>query len=263
VLTGLFKIEVVKLQGPFRFSVKPAKYIDVCFCYNTLWCNKYEGKFMTTEMTEKLEAEFVSLVKQSWKTHQIYYWNDCVDEILIGAVINASLEKEYLLIDIASEQPYAYAAAVSTTQTQPEMGVSRGGLPINSHFLRFENPKDNSRLIYKLDRITTDLAETKVLGQLANVTIGYGEKAKNFTQTMDILKQELKTSFVDTSEPGIITFDADMNSGYVYAQVSIIINISDYNVENQLGNIDYDKLNYHIEAVVHSLKKYLKGRGIV
>jgi hypothetical protein len=226
-----------------------------------------EGNYMSTQLSEKLEAEFVSLVKQSWKTHQIYFWNNSVDEILIGAVINASLEKGYLLIDIASERPYPYSAATTSTTGASTTGAPPTGpisaIPINAHFLRFESPKDNSRLIYQLERITTDLAETKVLGQLARVTIGYGEKASNFSQTLDILKQELKSTFVDTSEPGIITFDANMSSGYVYAQVTIIINIADYNLEDKISHIDYDKLNYHIEAVVHSLKKYLKGRNII
>lgn len=214
---------------------------------------------MSIETNDKLEAEFVSLVKKSWKTHQVYFWNNSVDEILIGAVVNASLEKGYLLIDLVSERPYNYYARASASDP-----TATGYLaPINTHLLRFEDPKDNSRLLYQLERITTELAETRVLGNLAKVTIGYGKKADNFNQVVDSLKQDFKSSFVDTTEPGIITLDAEMISGYVYAKVPIIVNISDYNIDNKLGNIDYDKLDYHLQSVVHSLRKYLMGRGLI
>lgn len=213
---------------------------------------------MTTEHQEKLEAEFVSLVQQSWKTHKIYSWNNSVDEILVGAVINANLDKGYLLIDIKSERPYLYS-----TSGENDPSAGRYKTPINSHFLRFENPDDASRLIFQLDRITTELTDTKVLGHLAKITIGYGERANDIAQVFDTLKQEFKSSFVDTNEPGIITFDAEQMAGYVYAKVPIILNLADYNKDNEIANIDYEKLNYHIEAVVHSLRKYLRGRNMV
>lgn len=214
---------------------------------------------MSLDLSEKLESEFVDLVKQSWKVHQLYSWNNAVDEILIGAVITTNLEKGYNLIDIKSVDPFYSAAATPSSGAEtPSPGYKQ---PINSHFLRFENSADASRLIYNLERITQNLVETKVMGQLCNITVGYGEKSANFGKMLETLKQELKSTFIDTSEPGIVTFDADMSSGYIYAQVSIILNIADYNKDNQVTNIDYDKLNGHIEAIVHSLKKYLKGRN--
>jgi hypothetical protein len=216
---------------------------------------------MTTERTEKLEAEFVSLVQQSWKTHQFYFWNNSVDEVLIGAIVNAGLEKGYLLTDAVSEQPYSYRYSSTSSESDPTAG--RFSQPINSHFLRFEDPKDKSRLIYQLDRITTKLSDAKVLGQLARVTIGFGQKAKDMNHVFQAMKEEFKSSFVDVNEPGIITFESDESAGYIYAKVTIIINIADYNKENKIANIDYEKLNYHIESVVHSLKKYLKGRNLI
>lgn len=217
---------------------------------------------MTQETTERLETEFVSLVKKSWQIHEVYFWNNSIDEVLIGAVINASLEKGYLLIDIKSEHPFSYATEGQLT-VGSESDATGCVAPINSHFLRFENPQDSSRLLYELNRITTSLSEAKTLGQLARITLGYGEKAKDFGKVFQVLKQEFKSSFVDTTEPGIIMFDADELSGYIYAKVTVIVNIAEYNKDNQTGNIDYDKLNCHIESIIHSLKKYLKGRDLV
>lgn len=216
---------------------------------------------MTTGLSEKLEAEFVSLVEKSWKTYQIYAWNNSVDEILIGAVICSNLDKGYLLIDINSQAPYYTTTSSNIAEADPSAQGFK--TPINKHFLRFEHPADNSRLIYELERITTDLTETKVLGQLARITIGYGEKSSNITKVLDTIKQEMKTAFVDKSEPGIITFDAEVSAGYIYATVTLILNIADYNKDNKIGNIDYEKLDHHIEATVHSLKKYLHGRDVV
>ncbi|MEW5822461.1 MAG: hypothetical protein AB1782_19865 [Cyanobacteriota bacterium] len=213
---------------------------------------------MAIELSEKLEAEFVSLVENSWKIYRKYSWNNSVDEILIGAVIRSSLDKGYLLIDLKSEAPYYYSTAAGY-----DPSVSGYKQPINKHFLRFENPNDGSRLIYELERITQDLTETTVLGQLSRITIGYGEKSSKFSQVIETLKQEWKTTFVDVTEPGIISFDAEIAAGYIYSTVTIILNIAEYNKENIIGNIDYEKLDYHIEAVVHSLKKYLHGRDVL
>ncbi len=213
---------------------------------------------MATELTEKLEAQFVSLVENSWKIHQQYFWNNSVDEILIGAVIRQNLDDGYLLIDLKSERPYNYYAA---QQGDPTANVYMQ--PINKHYLRFENSKDKSRIIYELDRITTDLTDSRVLGQLSKITIAYGEKTSKGTQIWDTMKQEFKTALIDTSEPGIITFDVELKAGYVYASVSIILDINEYNKDKMIGNIDYDKLDCHIESVVHSLKKALRGKGIL
>lgn len=233
-------------------------YSDIIFTFG----NYIRGMNMSTELSEKLEAEFVSLVEKSWKTYQIYAWNNSIDEILIGAVIRSNLDKGYLLIDLNSQMPYHYVGdVVNAMEADPSASAFK--VPINKHFLRFEHPTDNSRLIYELERITTELTETRVLGQLARVTIGYGEKSANIARVLDTIKQEMKTAFVDKSEPGIITFDAEVSAGYIYATVTLIMNIADYNKDNKIGNIDYEKLDYHIEATVHSLKKYLHGRNIV
>ena len=86
---------------------------------------------MTTELEEKLEEEFVSLVKNSWKIYRKYSWNNSVDEILIGAVIRSNLDKGYLLIDLKSNSPYY------SLPTKNDPSSSGYKVPINKHFLRF------------------------------------------------------------------------------------------------------------------------------
>lgn len=193
---------------------------------------------MSLQDTEKMEAEFSSMINNSWKIYNNHFWNTAIDEVMIGAVINATLEKGYVLIDVESRAGY-------------------------NHLMRFENIEDHSRVLYSLRRRTTGITDTKVMGCLADITIGYGAKARSITDVFKALKEEFKSSFVDANEPGIITFDAEQESGYVYGKVPLIMNINDYMKDNNILNIDYTKLNYQIECALHSLKKYLIGRNLI
>jgi hypothetical protein len=68
------------------------------------------------------------------------------------------------------------------------------------------------------------------------------------------LKAEVKSGFLDVGEPGVMTVDADLASGYLYVQVPLIQYVAPgYQVNHQL-------LQQHIMATVHSLAKYLRGR---
>ncbi len=182
---------------------------------------------------EILEKRFVYLVSNSWKRYDEIYRNKHLDEVLIGAVITSNVDEGYSLIDLNST------------------GVN--------HYLRFENLSDRTRLIFSLNNMSEDIVYAKVLGHLAKVTIGYGEKVNNIGHLWQTLKAEMKSSFITTDEPGIITCDADMMGGYIYAQVPLIMDLDKY-LQKEGYNVDVKTLQYDIFATVHSLKKYLKGR---
>ncbi len=88
--------------------------------------------------------------------------------------------------------------------------------------------------------------------------IGYGEKAKNVSKVMSALKAEFKSGFIQDAEPGTITVDGDLTSGYVYAQVDLYWNIDEY-VDADFTT-DHAKLADHIRACTNALRKYLRGR---
>lgn len=183
-------------------------------------------------MSEDLEQVFVSLVKESWKKYNEDIYNSRVDDMLVGAVIHSNVELGYSLIDITSDGVY--------------------------HHLRFEHLPTKQRVIFELRNLSEDLLSAKVLGRRARVIIGYGCQVQNFGALWQTLKAEMKSSFVDSGEPGVITCDADMSSGYIYAQVPLLFDLDQYFGGNY--QINYQLLQHHINATVHSLAKYLQGR---
>lgn len=180
----------------------------------------------------RLDSVFSSLVEASWDYLKEHELAGHIDEVFLGAVITSALERGYSLIDLESDGSH--------------------------HYLRFEDLDDQSRVIFRLRHLTSDLAKAKVLGQRASAVIGYGEKARNITKVMSALKAELKSGFIQNPEPGTITVDGDITSGYVYAQVDLYLKIDEYVSPDY--EIDYDRLADHVTATTHALRKYVRGR---
>lgn len=183
-------------------------------------------------MSEELDNIFVGLVKESWKHYEETVKNTRMDELLVGAVIASSVEQGYSLIDLTSD------------------GVN--------HYLRFEFLSTKKRMIFQLQNLSEDLVTAKVLGKRARIVIGYGESVNNVGTIWSALKSDFKSGFLDVTEPGVITTDADLASGYIYVQVPLILNLDQYLGEDYEVNIEL--LQKHIHATVSSLEKYLRGR---
>lgn len=183
-------------------------------------------------MSQDLETIFTQLVHQSWERYSEIEHNQRIDDILVGGVIVAMVEDGYALIDLSSD------------------GVA--------HYLRFEELASKQRLIFRLQHASEDLVTARVLGNYARITIGYGEHVQNFSTLWSTLKSEIKSSFLVSDEPGIITTDADIQAGYIYAQVPLLLNLGPYFINEY--EINYGLLRQHIQATFHSLQKYLQGR---
>jgi hypothetical protein len=183
-------------------------------------------------MSEATDQVFVSLVKESWKHYNETKQNSQMDDLLVGAVIAATVEQGYALIDLNSD------------------GVN--------HYLRFEYLQTRQRLIFRLHNLSEDLMTAKTLGRRANVVIGYGEPVQNVNAIWQAMRAEVKSGYIDTGEPGVITTDADLKAGYIYVQVPLILNLDQY--FGQGFQVNYQLLQQHIHAAVHSLAKYLRGR---
>lgn len=182
--------------------------------------------------TEDLEKVFVSLVGASWKRYNETIQNHHMDDLLVGAVIAATVEQGYSLIDITSD------------------GVN--------HYLRFEHLPTKQRLIFQLTNLSEDLVAAKVLGRHARAVIGYGMMVQNVSAIWSAFKAEVKSGFLDQGEPGVITADADLATGYLYVQVPLILDVDQYVAPGYQVNTPL--LQQHIAATVHSLAKYLRGR---
>lgn len=185
-----------------------------------------------TNKTEALEDVFTDLVDQSWKMHYEQIRNGRMDDLLVGAVIAAMVMQGYSLIDLTSD------------------GVK--------HYLRFEDLETNVRVVFELRNLTENLVQARTLGRRARVVVGYGQMVDNFRKTWSVLKDEIKGGLMVQDEPGVITFDSDLTAGYVYAQIPLILDLDQYFGEGY--QVNYKLIQRHLDAVLHSLKKYLNGR---
>ena len=183
-------------------------------------------------MSEEQDQIFVGLVNQSWKHYNEEIQNKRMDDLLVGAVIYAMVEEGYSLIDLTSD------------------GIN--------HYLRLEWLETKQRIIFRLENLSEDLVQAKVLGRRARVVIGYGEQVSNTTALWSTLKAEMKSGMLDQSEPGVITCDADLAANYLYVQVPLILDLDQY-FEGDY-KVNYQLIRSHLHATVNSLAKYLLGR---
>jgi len=131
-------------------------------------------------------------------------------------------------------------------------------MPVSSHQLRFEDPSSGARVALRLDHLTPDVGSARLLGQQARIELGYGERIPNFGQVGRALRQEVASNFIVSNEPGRVSFDADLSSGFVYCEVDLLWELDRY-VDNIL-DIDAELLKLHLASMVHTLRKFLRLR---
>ena len=180
---------------------------------------------------QELDDEFIALVDRSWSIYKDTERADTIDEAIVGGLITALVDSGFVLIDI-----------------------STGG----RHSLRFEVPTTGARVTVALQHLTPGLAEAKVTGHLANLTVGYGERLGNAGQIGQALRTEVASSFVATPEPGTVSFDADISSGYVYASIDLYLEPERYVGDDLV--VDHDLLRRHVAALVHTMRTFVHTR---
>ena len=59
-------------------------------------------------------------------------------------------------------------------------------------------------------------------------------------------------------EPGTVSFDADLSSGYVYAQIDLLLELGRY-VSDDL-EVDHVLLRRHLASVVYTMQTFVRTR---
>ncbi|XVQ11015.1 hypothetical protein ACQP1W_00070 [Spirillospora sp. CA-255316] len=183
-------------------------------------------------MSEELDQVFGQLVKRSWQRFDEQRRAREIDDLLVGAVVVAMVAEGNALIDLNSDG--------------------------NHHHLRFEHPQGKQRVMFRLTHATGGLTAAKTLGHYASVHMGYGERVEDTRTVWQALKSEIKSSFLDVGEPGVMTVDADLTTGYVYVQVELLLDLEPYFADDY--TVRYPLLQQHLSAVRQALAKYLRGR---
>lgn len=187
---------------------------------------------------QQLDDAFIELVGRSWDMYKETEFATSIDEAMLGGVITALVDCGFVLIDLETANAWAGAAG--------------------THRLRFEEPADHSRVNVSLQHLTADPAVAKMIGHRASAVIGYGQRVPEFGKVGQAVKQEMQSSFIVSPEPGTVTFDADISSGYVYAQIDLLMEIERY-VDDHL-DVDHELLRHHIASVVYTMKTFIQAR---
>ena len=200
-----------------------------------------------------LDDEFVALFARSWEMYKETELATSIDETMLGGVITAMVDSGFLLIDLTtSGAPVGLGGPAVVAAT--DVGAAGSG----HHELRFEEPTTAARVIVALRHLTADPAAARVIGHRASAVIGYGERVPNFGQVGQAVRQEVASAFIASPEPGTVTFDADMSSGYVFAQVDLLLELSRY-VSDDLV-IDHELLRRHLASVVYTMQTFVRAR---
>lgn len=196
------------------------------------------ASLMSGMTDQQLDDVFIDLVGRSWDMYKETEFATSIDEAMLGGVITAMVDCGFVLIDLETANVWA-----GTT---------------GSHRLRFEEPADHSRVNVSLQHLTPDPAVAKMIGHRASVVIGYGQRVPEFSKVGNAVKQEVQSGFIASPEPGTVTFDADLSSGYVYAQIDLLMEIERY-VDEHL-DVDHELLRKHIASVVYTMKTFIQAR---
>lgn len=201
---------------------------------------------------QELDDEFIDLVGRSWDMYKETEFATSIDEATLGGVITAMVDCGFVLIDLSTASAWAASAATTTTV---DVGST---VSMAHHQLRFEEPSTHARVTMSLEHLTPDPAVAKLIGHRASVIIGYGERVPNFTKVGQALRQEVQSTFIASPEPGTVTFDADLSSGYVYAQIDLLLELERY-IDEHL-DVDHELLRRHLASVVYTMKTFIQAR---
>lgn len=204
---------------------------------------------------QQLDDEFIALIDRSWEMYKETEFATSIDEAMLGGVITAMVDCGFALIDLNTASAWGTAAATAANATTTATATPA---PSASHELRFEEPQTQARVALSLQHLTPDPAAAKMIGHRAAVVIGYGARVPNFARVGQALRQEVQSSFIASPEPGTVTFDADISSGYVYAQIDLLLELQRY-VDDHFA-VDHDLLRRHLASVVYTMKTFIESR---
>lgn len=209
---------------------------------------------------QELDDEFIGLVGRSWDMYKETEFATSIDEAMLGGVITALVDCGFVLIDLETAGALlGVVAADPAATTTATAGTNVGSAATAAHHqLRFEEPETKARVTVALEHLTPDVASAKMIGHRASAIIGYGERVKEFNKVGQAVRQEMQSNFVLSPEPGTVTFDADLSSGYVYANIDLLLELDRYVAEDLA--VDHDLLRRHLASVVYTMKTFIQSR---
>ncbi|MBI3925136.1 MAG: hypothetical protein HY319_06315 [Armatimonadetes bacterium] len=185
---------------------------------------------------EALENRFIELVTQSWQRYEQFERSGWLDDVFMGGVITAHLQRGYFLLDCTSDG--------------------------SSHYLMFSD-QNKDRYIVRMDhRLGEDILFSKTVGHLAGLYVGFSRPFPDLSRIMRAVKTEIKSDLAGAGrvagfqDPGVMQID---NEGtFATCQTMLLIDVGDY-VDMATLKVDIEKLWSHLSAAYQSVQKFLLG----
>ena len=175
---------------------------------------------------------FVDLVEVSRRHFHEAFVSSRIGDAVMGAVIVWAVGHGYSLIGLNSDG--------------------------ENHHLRFEDLVRSTRVLFRLTHLAERLTLTKTQGRLATIAVGLGERDADVGRRFRAMGSDVAALFAVDTEPGVVSFAADVTSGYLYCQLGLVLDLDTY----VAGGLEVNRavLGTHLDGVLHTLGRIIRGK---
>jgi hypothetical protein len=175
---------------------------------------------------------FVDLVAASRRHFHEAFVSRRIGDAVMGAVIVWAVGHGYSLIGLNSDG--------------------------ENHHLRFEDLVRSTRVLFRVTHLAERLTLTRAQGHLATIAVGLGERDPDVGRRFRTMGSDVAALFAVDTEPGVVSFAADVTSGYLYCQLGLVVDLDTYVAAGL--EVDRAILGTHLDGVLHTLGRIRRGK---
>src|SRR5262245_47446442 len=175
---------------------------------------------------------FVDLVAASRRHFHGTFVSNRIGDAVMGAVIVWALGHGYSLIGLNSDG--------------------------ENHHLRFEDLVRSTRVLFRVTHLPERLTVARTQGHLATIAVGLGERAPDVGRRFRTMGSDVAALFAVGTEPGVVSFAADVTSGHLYCQLGLVVDLDTYVAAGL--EINRAILGTHLDGVLHTLGRSIRGK---
>jgi hypothetical protein len=175
---------------------------------------------------------FVDLVAASRRHFHGTFVSSRIGDAVMGAVIVWALSHGYSLIGLHSDG--------------------------ENHHLRFEDLVRSTRVLFRVTHLAERPTLARPQGHLATIAVGLGERDLDVGRRFRAMGSDVAALFAVDTEPGVVSFAADLTSEYLYCQLGLVVDLDTY-VGAGL-EVNRAVLGTHLDGVLHTLGRIIRGK---
>src|SRR5262245_32499627 len=175
---------------------------------------------------------FVDLVGASRRHFHEAFVSSRIGDAVMGAVIVWAVGHGYALIGLNSDE--------------------------ENHHLRCEDLMQSTRVLFRVTHLAGRLTAARTRGRLATIGIGLGARDPDVGRRVRTMGSDVAALFAVDTEPGVVSFAADMASGYLYCQLGLVVDLDTYVAAGL--EVNRALLGTHLDGVLHTLGRIIRGK---